>query len=41
MRLLAENNQAKAWLILNNPVETAVLIGKAVKREKSGLSPIS
>ncbi len=41
MRLLAGDNQAKAWLIPNSPVGTAVLIGKAVRREESSPNPIS
>ncbi len=41
IRLLAGDNQAKAWLIPNSPSETAVSVGKAVRREESGPSPIS
>ena len=41
MRLLAGDNQAKAWLIPNDPVLTSVEIGKAVRREESGPIPIS
>ena len=41
MRPLAGDNQAKAWLIPNEPFESVDLTGKAVKREWSSPSPIS